>query len=204
MAPARSILVIDDGDVGGLVGCAAAGEEKASGAKAAVFADLGHADAPRREQAIRRHAEIYGLEVIGSTDAQTVPVDTSGPASTRLLMAAGSAAGAAGLERVLWCVHHGETVDGESADLDEIARACDRALLASRLLSLDLETEVRIDVAYADFSDVQLIELAADLDAPLESCWWATEDKGSPIAAPTRQRWARAMDAAGLGDMLVN
>lgn len=119
-------------------------------------------------------------------------------------MAAAMAAAEAGISRVLWCVHHGATVTGDKANLDEIARACDRALLASRLLSLDMETEVRIEVAYADFSDVQLIELAADLDAPLESCWWATEATRSPTAAEARQRWMRAMDAAGLGDMLVN
>ena len=96
-------------------------------------------------------------------------------------------------------MHH----DSGDASLDDVARACDRALLLSRLLSLDAETDVRIEAAYADFSDVQLVELAADLDAPIESCWWAVEPKASPSATTARQRWARAMDAAGLGDMLV-
>jgi len=191
MSGQRGILVIDDGDLGGLVGCAASAEE---GGRSFVWADVGHPGGIEREQAVRRHAETYGLEVVGGREALSAPVDESGGASTRLLIEAGLAAVKAGVERVFWCVHLG----GE-AELGPIARACDRALLATRLLSLDVA--VRIEAPYADLSDVQMAELAADLDAPVESCWWAMGTSEEAVEA--RRRWTRAMTSAGLGDVLI-
>ena len=169
-----------------------------------MWADVAHTDGVLREHAIRRHADLYGLDIVGGLEGLSAPVKTSGPATTRLLIDAGTAAAAAKAGRAHWCVHYGAGVDRDVVDLDAVATACDRALLASRLLALDAETEVRIEAPYADFSDRQLVELATDLDAPLDTCWWAIDDKKSPTATAARLRWTRALEAAGLGDLLVS
>jgi hypothetical protein len=66
---------------------------------------------------------------------------------------------------------------------------------------------VRIEAAYVDFSDVQMAELAVDLDVALDSCWWAMAEGANATllaeARAARDRWTKAMESAGLGDLLM-
>jgi hypothetical protein len=203
-------MVIDDGDLAGLIACASAGEEAAGGKRGAVWAAPGvGVDAVARERAVRRHAETYGLDLLSPVDALTRPGDPDARVSeTRLLIDAGEAAIKAGLGRIVWYVHHG-TPAGPGDGLDRVALTCDRALLASRLLTLDAGAgpEVRIEAAYVDFSDVQMAELAVDLDVALDSCWWAMAEGANATllaeARAARDRWTKAMESAGLGDLLM-
>jgi 7-cyano-7-deazaguanine synthase in queuosine biosynthesis len=80
---------------------------------------------------------------------------------------------------VLWPVHCG-------ADLEAMDRALARARLVERLVNLDLpageedEPPLRIETPLLDLSDRQIAELAADLDAPLDVCWWCLKDGPAP------------------------
>lgn len=202
MSRSAGILVIDDGDVAGLLGCASAAEANPTGS--AVWADVGTgADGVDRDRAVRRHAEAYALEFIGAGQDLTRPgVQEGGFGATRLLVEAGLEAARRGIDRVVWCVHFGGRGPGDKTDLDAVAKACDRALLTTRLLSLDAPRDLRIETPYVDLSDVQVAELAADLDVSLEACWWARATGGDSVEA-ARSRWTRALEAAGLGDLLV-
>lgn len=96
---------------------------------------------------------------------------------------------------VIWPVHLGGGDAG--ASLDRIGAALDRALLVSRLASMDADVPggVRLEAPYADLTDRQVAELALDLDAPLHTCWWADVDAG-PDAAAERDRWERVLRSA--------
>lgn len=208
MAPPRPSLVIADGDLPGLLACAAAargdeltgstgsagGSGRRSGSALWFPAPL---DADRRDAA-RRHADLYGLAVVDSPDEPeptgVARTSDDGPGATHLLLDAAECARSAGLDGVVWPIHAGETLD-----LDRVARAVDRALLVSRLVALDAPAEGRgavgIDAPYADFTDEQVAELALDMDLPAPTCWWWSG--GGARGAAARERWLIALRAVG-------
>ncbi|MCA3004195.1 MAG: hypothetical protein LW650_09915 [Planctomycetaceae bacterium] len=149
--------------------------------------------------------------------------------ATDVLLAAGRLALAQGLGRVVWPVlateDGGEVAGGagaggggldEQAVLARTADVLDRALLVGRLLSIDAQVlsggavrSLTIETPLVDLTDVQLLDLFADSDAPLTGamvCQAPAATPGQWTAGPTGgcgrcgacRRWTRAMREAGL------
>jgi hypothetical protein len=128
-----------------------------------------------------------------------------GPERSRLLMAAGAEAIRHGLARIVWPVQLGgagiDDASGQepgAAWLDAIADTSDRALVCSRLLSLDLpgatdmaDGGLTIQTPFVDFTDAQIADLAADVDLPVEAAFLGS-------AEAERSRWRVALAKAGI------
>lgn len=122
---------------------------------------------------------------------------TTGLAASALLLAAGEEAVARGIERVIWPVQFaGELTD--DARLTRVTEALDRSLLAGRLLSVDAPSPgLVIETPLVELTDVQLLDLAGDTDAPLScAAWQVTAGQGA--SSGEADRWRRAMVAAGI------
>ena len=93
--------------------------------------------------------------------------------------------------------------------VDALARELDRALLVSRLVTLDASEHgvgvFEIQTPLMDLSDRQVAEMALDLDVPIWRAWWWDLTNGrkpkdaalADRAAAYRQRWESAL--IGLG-----
>jgi hypothetical protein len=93
--------------------------------------------------------------------------------------------------------------------VDALARELDRALLVSRLVTLDASEHgvsvFEISTPLMDLSDVQVAEMALDLDVPIWRAWWWDAAKGGrgrdaslvSRAESCRQRWTNALEALG-------
>lgn len=212
-------LVIGDGDLATIVAASAA-------ADAALLAEpdparrrelrpvlfvppLAGATAKARSWAIRRQAELFEMELIesGSSDAASAPqgfAATEGgewPSDTRNLVLAGICAIEHACPIVVWPTH---SVHAESPDLDDVSRAVDRALLVSRLISLDADHHgqpgFRVETPFVDFSDRQLADLVIDMDLPVRLCWWWHAEMASGGSAEFRHqhdRWTTVLREVG-------
>lgn len=212
MLPPGRLLVIADGDLPGLLACAAAGDRAARTPRGPhlVWPDPAPLDAatPFRRRAAERQAELYGLEAIPrqSMPAALPVPEPSGPRETRLLLDAAAEGASRGVDAVVWPI-----TAGPDLDLDRTARALDRALLVEQLVALD-GAAVRLSAPYADFTDRQIADLAIDMDLPVWTCWWwelASPDRppaeGEPrppaaaveAAVAAYARWVHLLRAAG-------
>jgi hypothetical protein len=158
----------------------------------------------RRLMAAKRSAEVSHLAEV--LEAGNGPWPVAGPELERglgtssLLMAAGIEALRRGYQRVVWPVQLGGPGGEGLGDsgmspgmLDAVAEACDRAMVASRLLTLDAGAEgLAIQTPFVDFSDVQLADLAADVDLPVHVAFMGEKDGAE------RARWERAFGAVGV------
>lgn len=154
-----------------------------------------------------------------STDPPSINLSRAGYEQSVILLAACHEAMARGLSRVVWPIHIGDPGAGGRSDpdqpppLDLIADACDRALLAAQLASVDAgraSMGVTIELPFVDFTDRQMFEVALDLGAPLAACWWCRREPAAGLA-PTPcgacdscSRWQRALTAASPGTSLIN
>lgn len=196
MLPPGRLLVIADGDLPGLLACAAAGDRSVStpaGPHLAWLPPTNDPAAPFRRRAAERQADLYGLSVIvGPTQPPDSANTNPGEQETRLLIDAASAAVRLTADAVLWPI-----ISGSDLDLDRTATALDRALLVERLIGLDTSPPpTRVTAPYADLIDRQLADLVIDMDLPVWTCWWwelATADRVSQGAAAPP---APALDAA--------
>lgn len=195
-------LVINDGRLAGLV--ATWGEARSASGRATAESVsvlwIPEDDRPQRERrvaAVRRQAELCHLGEPVERALVSFAPGRPGTAlgmlsedlitSSRLTVMLASAcleAAARGLDRVVWPIHVGGA-DGSQMNLDELTDVCDRALLVSQLVSLDLPRTggrmgVRILTPYVDFTDAQMMDLALDMDAPLGACWWCLNDQAEP------------------------
>lgn len=152
------------------------------------------------------------------TDDAPTPVSRIGFEQSVLLLAACHEALSHGISRVVWPIHIGD-IDGlggpdQPPPLDLIADACDRAMLASQLASVDAgraSMGVTIELPYVDFTDKQMLELALDLGVPMSAGWWcdrAAATTPREAQQPCGQckpcsRWQRALSAASPGAALV-
>jgi hypothetical protein len=148
-----------------------------------------------------RFAQMAGLS---TTVSGPLPASTSGISASLMLMAAGDEAARRGIGRVVWPVQFGTTDD--QTRLTQVGGAFDRALLAARLLSVDSRQatgqSVLVHTPFAELTDNQLLDLAADLDAPVGAAWWC-ESQGSTQQPPCGKcaaclRWLSAMRHAGI------
>jgi hypothetical protein len=140
---------------------------------------------PAIDRAIEMQADLLSLPVI--RDRAGYPEEAgsrSKPASlgthqTRMLLDAATLAIELGLKRVIWPIRASDPTSGadENADIETIATAIDRALLAARLATLDAQdqggVEVSIETPIVDLTNHELSDLAADLNVPINSCWWS-------------------------------
>ncbi|MEL6328941.1 MAG: hypothetical protein AAFR38_04720 [Planctomycetota bacterium] len=119
-------------------------------------------------------------------------------ADTLMLVRACSIAAELELRRVIWPVR--ATGSTEPDMLAAAANASDRALLVSRLATLDAEKaglpEVAIETPLLDLTDDQIGELIDDMAAPLDLCWWASGPTAkTEQAIAERERWGRWLGA---------
>ena len=132
-----------------------------------------------RMQTVKRQVDLLGLDSLitpGGSDTATGDRQAAPFMTTWTLLQAVSAAVTRGCGRVVWPIRCGE-------NLDEGAEAADRALHLSRLVSIDStvgESPVRIDTPLLDLTLDQLLELARELDAPLEASWWCQREGTTP------------------------
>ncbi|MFG0307122.1 MAG: hypothetical protein ACF8Q5_13000 [Phycisphaerales bacterium JB040] len=214
----RPALVLSDAGLASLVAGAMIAEEGASsGAETspgAVWAYPAHPAFSKPlgaacERGASRQAEALGLEFLGlatsSPASSAARFGIPGQEQSTLLLMAAYAAARAGLRRVVWPVqavdHTGEI------DLDAAGAATDRALLVSRLVTLDLEgrdtpvQEVVIETPLVDLTDEQIAGLALDLAAPVSLCWWwGGRTADLPLAESEWERWAARLGAS-TGDL---
>lgn len=196
------VLVLNDGDIPGLVACAAAAEA-AMGVTEVRERPLvlpfpsSIARATARTAAVQRQAELLTLGLLPAISPAVESADAE--AEIRDLVAAAYGAARAGIDTVIWPV---SAATGEAFDLDRLGAAADQALLVGRLVALDAARHgvpgIRIETPYLDLTDTQLADLAADLAAPLESVWWWQGWGGEDVpAAQARARWAPALERVG-------
>lgn len=133
-----------------------------------------------------------------------------GLAASAMLMAAGADAmvrGSGGAERVIWPVQCAGAF-GDEQRVTQQAAATSRALLAARLLSVDAKENggagggILIDTPVLDLTDNELLELAADIDAPVGLARWCVQqaEVGGTVCGVCDgcRRWVPAIRAAGL------
>jgi len=145
-----------------------------------------------RLEAVERQAEaleVRGVVNLADRRAEIDLPDTPARPSLLLLEAAAQAA-AHECPQVIWAAHCG-------SDLESMAAGADRARLAGRLARLDdpmaASLGLRIRTPLLDLSDSQIAELAVDLDAPEDLCWWRLAGAGIPGASEAQERWETAV-----------
>jgi hypothetical protein len=206
-----SLILIDDGGVASLAAsCLCADPRRVTPAIAAGRA----AGAKSRGEAVRRRADLLGFAqpiTLPAGPAKTAEgdkeTDPSDPAlTTDLLLRAGHEAIRLGVSRVVWPVHC-------ATDLAAMDRELARARLVERLVNLDAppaegrgahEPAVLFETPLLDLTDRQIAELAADLDAPLDVCWWCQKDGPAPCGRCAGcRRWEPQLTAARGGGRRV-
>ncbi len=200
-------LVLADGGLEGLVAAAIAVERADLPTERHVHLwpvppaneavrETARAAAERQARVLRLGTVAARVPTTGTTEAERT--------STLLLRAAFIAA-ELGCRRVVWPVRAPIDRATRKPDLEASATILDRALLVSRLVSLDLAhspvPEVRIETPLLDLSDAQIADLALDLAVPLSAVWWATvEGSGTTAdhARAERERWGALLEPASL------
>lgn len=187
--PQGRTLIIANGGLLSLIAMAAAREAVLAGAArdarrpVVMTPALEGPTAPARRNAVARQADLYDLELLDApVPGQAVGGSQAGPASaqplvgesqSRLLMHAAYAAASRGLMSVVWPVRAGQ---GEAIDLEQAAKACDRAVLIARIAGLDADehgvASIRVQTPFLDLTDRQIADLALDLAVPANECWW--------------------------------
>jgi len=141
--------------------------------------------------AVERQAELAGFE-LDVRKPSVVSTGGEGAARNALLLSACAIAIDRGLGRVVWPVHLGTEAGDRAVDVH------DRANMVSHLAAIDLPRqggvgEIRIEAPLVELSDVELLDLALDLDAPVPrpvrgaaafgrgqgACWWCERGRGA-------------------------
>jgi hypothetical protein len=154
-----------------------------------------------RRVAIEAQARLYELDL---ADAQG---DLRGPGAHGLfgaglsetlhLITATYQGAQLGCDAVVWPVQFA----GNAPDAEKIALVVDRALLVTRLASLDSAEHgrpaIRVDTPYADLTDRQMVDLAIDLNVPVELCWWWDPGAKDENSARETERWVPVLQSLG-------
>jgi hypothetical protein len=159
-------LVLADETVGGMV-CAWAISLGARGQAAATTPSLLWSPGPAAAaEAIARQSAVTGLRLVREP-AAIDPRDL-----TAVLLSAVRAAGRLGLDRVLWPVLGQDPLGSDAPE---------RAKLVSQLAAFDAPEgrSIRVLTPLADLTDAQVLELALDLDSPLDAgaCVWTERER---------------------------
>lgn len=200
--PTGGTLVLSDGGIAGLLGVATASEESVRGTSepgpaVGVWAAWpGTPDHPDRFNAVTQAASAFRAEVVTARTPDRAIAGTAGEAESALLIRAAAIAAERRWDRVLWPVHLGDR--DASANLEAIAIAVERALLVSRLASLDGQG-VTVETPFVDFTDAEMADLAADLGLTADHCWWAAGAAAqSPEGVAEHRRWSGLLGVAAV------
>lgn len=206
--PARA-LILADANLASLLACASAAEELSALDDAAAAAarpivmpfrlaeplTQTHIDAVAIQT---RHYALTECPTDKRPASATSSSATDGERESVAMLSACHLAASLGCTRVLWPV---SAAAGDSLDIDRLAAIADRALGVSRLASLDTPAPgVTIEAPYAELTDRQIADLALDIGAALETCWWwnaSTARSANKFGATERTRWTNALSSAG-------
>jgi hypothetical protein len=201
-----SCLIIADGSIATLVAvwreavCRPAG----GGATAETSKPLLWAPAGLATPAAGANDKFAQSAGLAGVVQSSVLAASDGLAASAMLLAAGEEASRRGVGRVVWPVQFAATTEDHRLTL--VGGAFDRALLAARLLSIDTRQStgqsVIIHTPFAELSDAQLMDLAADMDVPVGAAWWC-ERQTTASQTPCGKcgpclRWLAAMKQAGI------
>lgn len=165
--------------------------------------------------AVRRTADLCPIREVTEGVPLILPgadgAGERGLGHTGMLLAACLEAMRRGIRRVVWPV---QLPGGDGANFgeltDAVADAFDRALLVGRLLSIDASPHLAhagglvVQTPLLDLTDAQVLDLAADLDAPLAAARACLADLDEPGERPACgrcegcRRWDGAARAAGV------
>lgn len=208
-------LVLCDGDVPSLVALSLT--QDAVG----TLGSVGVLSAPVAPSA----AETIGARIHALADAQaarcldfpaiTPAALSTGHRRTRYLTEAAHQAMSNG-STALVCAWQAEGFEAEASrdrsalpSVEALARELDRTLLVSRLVTLDAAEHgvavFEVQAPLMDLSDVQVAEMALDLDVPIWRAWWWEVAEGKRANDPAlgeranacRARWCSALEALG-------
>jgi hypothetical protein len=149
-----------------------------------------------RRTSAKMQADVLGFAdfIDPEPDGRPWEAFAGGFGQSTMLLAAVSLATRLKCRRVIWpkCA---------AGDLESMLDASDRVLLVQRLALIEQERtsslDVQIDTPLLDLSDAQTAELAADLNAPIWSCWWRLDQVSQSREARTeRTRWEAALEKA--------
>lgn len=134
--------------------------------------------------AVERQAELAGFD-LDIRKPSVLSTGGDGMAGNALLLSACAIAIDRGLGKVVWPVHLGAEAGDRAVDVH------DRANMVSHLAAIDLPRqggvgEIRVEAPLVELPDVELLDLALDLDAPVPrpvrgaaafgrgqgACWW--------------------------------
>ena len=208
-------LVLCDGDLPGMVALSLAQDALGGlGAIGVLSGPVTQSNAEGINARIRAMADAQAAECLDFPAVAPASLNT-GHRRTRYLSEAVYHAISNGYTTLV-CPWQAETFDPEKTrDADELpsvdglARELDRALLVSRLVTLDAAEHgvgvFEVQTPLMDLSDVQVAEMALDLDAPIWRAWWweATTGKRAKDAAladranACRDRWCGALESLG-------
>lgn len=188
------VMVIHDGSLPALVACLMVPD--LSGVVAWVPPTGSSLRAIGADEAVQRSMASQQAELLGFHTLMDGPHLPDLPRLGRafeqgiLLLSACGAAKALGIRRVIWPIVAGDSVE-------RLAEASERASLINRLCwlgdgdevdpptgdaagpggsrGLESARGVRLESPFVDLTPGQLRDIADDLNAPLQACWWAQE-----------------------------
>lgn len=218
MAHATSIkkpLVLYDGDLPGLVALSLTQEAQGGlGSCGVLSGPITASNAEGVNARIRALAEAQAAECLDFPAVAPASLQT-GHRRTRYLSEAVHTALSNGFTTLV-CPWQAEAFDPEQLrqadalpDVEALARELDRALLVSRLVTLDAAEHgvgvFEVQTPLMDLSDAQVAEMALDLDVPIWRTWWWEAATGKRAKDPAladranacRDRWCGALEALG-------
>ncbi len=191
-------IVVTEGDLPGLVASVIASEETVRADPLAGDAPVLWCPSARSLRAVRAHGRALGLRVL-SADPPIATGVQPGERENHLLLQAGATALRHACPTIVWPVVPQGPAPDSPAPVEAIANIVNRATLMSRLVSLDAGQagipEVRVETPFVDLSDAQLADLACDVGARFEDCWWWADDSGA--ASVERARWGPLLPVPG-------
>lgn len=203
-------LILADANLASLLACACAAEELSALDDAAANAARPIVMPFRLAEALTqvhidavavqtRHYALTECPADRRPASATASSASEGERESVAMLSACHLAASLGCTRVIWPV---SAAASDSIDLDRLAAIADRALVVSRLASLDTPPlGVTIEAPYAELTDRQIADLALDIGAALETCWWwkATNTRGNAnkFGASEHARWTEALASCG-------
>lgn len=152
---------------------------------------------PRHAAAAKDFAQWAGLPEPLSGGELRWP-DGPAPAVAVLLLACGTAA-RAGCDEVVWPIARGGDPDGLFT-ADETASALSRLISLPGVLPKDAGSVIPdVRAPLVELTERQVADIAVDLDAPVELCWWWRERSGGPpdqSSEGVRWIWESALEAS--------
>jgi len=211
----RQPLVLCDGDLPAMVALGLAQDAVGGlGAAAVLSAPVVPVASDDVSARIRELADAQALRCFDFPAVDPASL-TTGHRRTRYLTEAAHQASSHGYNALV-CPWQAEAFEIEAArdasvlpSVDALARELDRTLLISRLITLDASEHgvavFEVQVPLMDLSDLQVAEMALDLDVPIWRAWWweVTQGKRGKDSAlreraeACKTRWCSALESLG-------